>query len=331
MEVNKYIAQLLYKFDCVILPDFGGFVANYKAASIDYVNHNFYPPRKEILFNKNLDKNDGLLINHISQLERIEYIKSKNIVVGFVNETIKKLNNGEKVVFDGIGVFYYDKHKNLQFEPNTSQNFLLQSYGLSSFHFPALENEKDTGLKQKTIYLHKNEDLSIRRKNIRRIVVAASIVLALSIVNTNRNNFNNQSGINPFSGFGTTDNQNYTVSKDVKANSDNDYIVSAKEVKEKTLIKNNEKADKTTELAKVKNTAVKKYYLIAGSFSDDYNAKKFTKELIQLGYNALMLKPDRGRFRVAFATYINKSDALRELKKIRATKASSAWLLAKKD
>jgi len=180
-------------------------------------------------------------------------------------------------------------------------------------------------------WFSKNEDLNIRRKNIRRIVAAASIILALSIVNTNRNNFNNQSGINPFSGFGTTDNQTYTVSKDVKTNSDKDCIVSAKDVKEKILIKNDEKADKTPVLSKVKNTSVKKYYIIAGSFSDDYNAKKFTKELIESGYNAIMLKPDRGRFRVAFATYINKADALKELKKIRATKASSAWLLAKKN
>ena len=63
---NKYIVQLLRHLDCVIIPDFGGFVAQYKTASLDGVT-GYSPPSKQILFNINLKNNDGLLANKIAR------------------------------------------------------------------------------------------------------------------------------------------------------------------------------------------------------------------------------------------------------------------------
>jgi hypothetical protein len=34
MKIEQYISELLYKYDCVIVPGLGGFVANYKSATI---------------------------------------------------------------------------------------------------------------------------------------------------------------------------------------------------------------------------------------------------------------------------------------------------------
>ncbi len=63
MEISQYIKELLILNDCVIIPEFGGFVANYKPATIE--NNQFFPPAKEIAFNNKLVSNDGLLIKHI--------------------------------------------------------------------------------------------------------------------------------------------------------------------------------------------------------------------------------------------------------------------------
>ncbi|MEC7128457.1 MAG: SPOR domain-containing protein, partial [Bacteroidota bacterium] len=35
VQLTKYIVQLLHQHDCVIIPDFGGFVAQYKPATLD--------------------------------------------------------------------------------------------------------------------------------------------------------------------------------------------------------------------------------------------------------------------------------------------------------
>lgn len=52
--IEKYISELLYQYDCVIIPGFGGFIGNYSPALIDPIYHTFHPPYKSLLFNINL-------------------------------------------------------------------------------------------------------------------------------------------------------------------------------------------------------------------------------------------------------------------------------------
>ena len=62
MKLDQHIRKLLQRCDCVLVPDFGGFVANNYGASIDSATHVFLPPRKAISFNVHLIRNDGLLV-----------------------------------------------------------------------------------------------------------------------------------------------------------------------------------------------------------------------------------------------------------------------------
>ncbi|NLA48282.1 MAG: hypothetical protein GX876_02335, partial [Bacteroidales bacterium] len=61
MDITSFIRELLFSHDCVIVPGFGGFVGNYAPARIDRATSTFYPPSKQISFNRNLRNNDGLL------------------------------------------------------------------------------------------------------------------------------------------------------------------------------------------------------------------------------------------------------------------------------
>ncbi len=66
MDVTAFIRELLFGHDCVIVPGFGGFIGNYTPARIDKRTGTFYPPVKQISFNRNLNHNDGLLVGKIS-------------------------------------------------------------------------------------------------------------------------------------------------------------------------------------------------------------------------------------------------------------------------
>ena len=57
--ISKYISELLFLHDCVIIPEFGGFVGNNKSAVLNEITRTISPPSKEILFNLNLQTNDG--------------------------------------------------------------------------------------------------------------------------------------------------------------------------------------------------------------------------------------------------------------------------------
>ena len=92
---HTYIQDLLFRYDCVVIPDFGGFLCSYTPSTIHPVQHKFQPPAKKVSFNKMLVMNDGLLAHHIALGEKISYSASMEIIQNQVNtwkNSLKKVN-----------------------------------------------------------------------------------------------------------------------------------------------------------------------------------------------------------------------------------------------
>lgn len=138
MNISVYIKELLYTHDCVILPSFGGFITNYKNAVIDAERSLFLPPSKELGFNSDLKHNDGLLISQYSKKHNCNYIEAKDIVTKFVQKIQIELNAKKTIDFPGVGSFKLNAGAKLLFTPDSNSNFLVDSFGLSSFQFPEL-------------------------------------------------------------------------------------------------------------------------------------------------------------------------------------------------
>jgi cell division septation protein DedD len=135
VTIEQLIGELLLRHNCVIIPSFGGFVAKQTAATIDYVNGFMSPPKKALLFNRQLMNNDGLLQSELAVSNNISYNQSSELVaekVAFWNETLKK---GERIVIDKVGFLFFDQEKNICFEQDRFFNLLLESYGLGKVHF----------------------------------------------------------------------------------------------------------------------------------------------------------------------------------------------------
>ena len=140
MDITAFIRELLFGHDCVIIPGFGGFIGNYTPAHIDKITSTFYPPVKQISFNRNLNHNDGLLIAKISESQKMNYGEARQNVEEYVSDLKSRLSGGEKVVFDKIGSFINNREGNVQFEPEKESNYLLDSYGLTSFQCVPLDS-----------------------------------------------------------------------------------------------------------------------------------------------------------------------------------------------
>ena len=151
MNLSKYIVDLLVKNNCVIVPDFGGFIANYNPAIIDELRHKIYPPSKRILFNPNLLSNDGLLANYVSTQVGHNYSDSLGLIDEVVAEWKVKLNNGERISIGEVGFIYEVDHK-IQFEQDREFNLYLGAYGLSIVSFVSHTDKSD-----EAIALDKNE------------------------------------------------------------------------------------------------------------------------------------------------------------------------------
>src|SRR5690606_8086535 len=85
MQLSNYIADLLYRYECVIIPGFGAFLTRSQSARIDESTHTFYPPSKVLSFNKQLQVNDGLLANYVASVEKCSYAMALQKVRNFAS------------------------------------------------------------------------------------------------------------------------------------------------------------------------------------------------------------------------------------------------------
>ncbi len=322
MDISKYINKLLYQHECVILPDFGGFVSNYHSAKIDFKNNSFYPPRKNILFNRQLIQNDGLLINYIARVENIDYSESKELVTGFVKTSNEKLRNGNRASFDGIGTFHFDENKNLQFEPDISTNFLLESYGFSSFHFPAID-ESLTKIKRKDIAFTDLKPSSVNRKKIlKRVLIASPMILALGFLPVHQKVFKNGQGkeilsLSPVALFSKHMPEN-TKAKKVEKSLPINITYHNLENAFTAFKKNN---DQTVEF---------RYFIIGASCRYRNEAERVSNEIRNKGFDSFILDPNKGRHRIALEGFENKAEALEKLSLYRKKGFPTAWIWSKK-
>ena len=134
MELSGYIGQLLQKHNCVIVPKFGGFIANYKSAVIDSVNNRISSPSKSVLFNPNLVTNDGLLGDYVAQKQAIDYLGALDYIGANVSVWNSELDAGGRVEIGEIG-FLFKQADQIIFEQNREVNLLLNAYGLSGISF----------------------------------------------------------------------------------------------------------------------------------------------------------------------------------------------------
>lgn len=143
MKIARYVGNLLYDYECVVIPGLGGFLTNDKPVSINEVTHNFSPSFREIHFNVHLRTNDGLLINHVAQQEQIGYKTAKLRVDQFVFQCHNALNSGKKIIFKNIGSIYLDTDKNIVFQQDTKINYNPDSFGLNSLVSPVIRRVSD--------------------------------------------------------------------------------------------------------------------------------------------------------------------------------------------
>jgi len=313
-SVEYYISQLLYKNDCVIVMNFGGFVCSSISANLNKKTGILTPPNKSILFNSQLKDNDGLLINHIAQSEGISQEDSKINLLKFVEQSLKNLNKFKSCRFEEIGLFTLNSDKNIIFTQDLKTN-----YNLNSFGFQDIINNKITRGNSEII----EESLKlIKKKNnftTKRLLKAAAIIIPLigisflSITQEDRiNNIYTQiANVNPIS----FKKDNVTVLKD-QGN---------KEIKIKQEIQPEIINNEVSQVFKEVIIPSQKFYIIAGAFSIEKNANKLKNRLNSWNYNSSIIKNDK-MMRVSYDSFDSKEQALISLSKIRKENPQ-AWIL----
>ena len=301
MEISQYIKELLLLNDCVIIPEFGGFVANYKPATIE--NNQFFPPTKEIAFNNKLISNDGLLINYISEAEGIDYFNAKQKLDSFVEETMLNLERNRNVYFEGVGYLHYDSRENLQFEPQLKQNLLVESYGLQNFSYEKLYQRQ---MPKPAIKVEYREPVPVifQQRKLKKLAIAIPLLIAMALIPMKKNN---------------------------------EYLSKSDMGLWETLIQSTPTApvqtqeqnltEKSVNVTTVPETEQLKYFIIGGSFKSEENADKYIQQLKEQGYNGQNLGVFKGLNRVAIKGFSTMDEAQKELNSLLTKNpASGVWI-----
>ncbi|MFA5418773.1 MAG: SPOR domain-containing protein [Bacteroidales bacterium] len=143
MKIAGYVGDLLYDYECVVIPGLGGFITKDKPAQVIAVTNHFKPPFREVIFNIHLKANDGLLINYVARHEELSYNEAKSRVDMFALQCRNALDAGKRIRFFGIGTLSRDAEQHIVFTQDKSINYNPDAFGLGSFISPAITRTSD--------------------------------------------------------------------------------------------------------------------------------------------------------------------------------------------
>ena len=134
ISIAEAISDLLFVRDTVVVPGLGAFVKKMTSAKVNPVANFFTMPNCDIVFDANLREDNDLIVNYISDKDRISKSEAKTHLVLFVSDCFNKMKQGKKLVLDHIGTLRFDYDNNLVFEQDKSVNYNADAFGLCDFY-----------------------------------------------------------------------------------------------------------------------------------------------------------------------------------------------------
>lgn len=322
MQLQQYIKELLYRHECVTVPNFGAFLTRSIHVLIQTDTGVFTPPRKEVSFNHLLKSNDGILAHYMAQKENVSYEQALRKIEKEVIVWKQRLNT-QHLTFAGIGEMRLNPQKKISFSPFGSINFDLSSFGLISFIRKPIFNPPLHTKETKPITIMENEnkdDLMFTpagNENKRSPIMRYAIIGVIGI-----------SLIGAVYYFGNQ----YIADEKAKAT----------EMAQKKIKSNVQKAtfnlgalsevdltlEANPEVIEDAPLAQTYYSVIAGTYRSMENAEKKLAQLQAEGFDAAFTEVNpEGLNRVAYGRFTSKREALNLHNYIRYALKEEAWYL----
>ena len=317
IELERHIEILLLSNDCVIVPDFGGFMAHHVDAHYDEDEGLFLPPQRTLGFNPQLKINDSLLAQSYVEAYDISYPEAVLRIEDEVNELKMHLQTKGFYELSSIGTLEFNENGNYVFTPCEAGILTPDLYGLCSFEMEAEVEAED----------EEEEDVvRIKFSWIRNAVAVAAILLAVffAAMPTGKTEMMTRtiSNINSNLFFGM-------MSKDTNT--------SKIEISKADIQKPTNKADTISKLEKIKTEQtvkaepVKKgYCIVLASQVSKRNAEMFIERLKAKGLDSAEIyvkQKAQSIRRVVCGNFQTQEEAYNELRKIhKDEELKDAWV-----
>jgi hypothetical protein len=307
MKIENYIAQLLYRYQCVTVPGFGAFLTEIQSAQLVESAHSFFPPKKLISFNAYLKNNDGLLANHIAQTEKTSYEYAVSAIQYEVFNWKKTLQETGIFSIKNVGDFRLNADSNLIFTPSEQTNYLSSSFGLSPFVSPLVKREL---FEQQLEALEESETIQLipeHKNKYTFLKYAAIFVLGLGLTAT----------------VGYPIYQNEIETQKIIVETAVQRQVQNK-IQEATFFIESPIPAVTLTVKEGKLP----YHIMAGAFRDETNAQRVFENLSEKGYKAKRIERNKyGLYPVLYGSFTTYAEAEKLKNEIRAKENPQAWIL----
>lgn len=306
MQLATYINDLLYRYECVIIPGFGAFLTQYRSAKIDGVTHTFFPPGKTLSFNRQLQTNDGLLANYVASVEHCSYEVALQKIRSFTGGLSTELSENHSVAIKNIGDFSLNAENKVQFTPSEKENFSTASFGLASFVSPKIGREtyEETAAVEEQVPLLFTPE---KRHAHPYLKYAAVGLIAIAV--------SGLGGMKLYEGQV----QKHNFAEKQKANT-----LIENQIQEATFVIENPLPALNVRLEKETG----RYHIVAGAFRIEANAAKKIRQLAVKGFTATSIGQNKyGLHQIIYSSHEDRLEALKALRTIKRTENKDAWLL----
>lgn len=183
-NLARHIDLLLHNNECVILPGFGGFIAQSVPAYYVEEEHLFYPPSRSISFNAAITMNDGLLAQSYMKSYQVDYARATYMIDVAIENLRDILDEEGEVTLPRIGTFKQDIHHSLQFTPEQASLASPQYFGLSTFFMKELSMLQQSSQQPKPLITKtkKTIDVHINKEKLRQVLSTAAVLLLLFMI-----------------------------------------------------------------------------------------------------------------------------------------------------
>jgi hypothetical protein len=332
--IEQYICELLYKYDSVILPGFGAFILTSAPSVIHQFDSKISPPAKFIAFDTSQKNNDGILANYLSEKEKVSFFDACSLILNFVEQTNKSLDEGNQIILAKIGTLS-KTCEGISFIPDTSVNYNQEAFGMDEVVFsPILRDDVKEKLQKQ--YAEKVQ-LMEKRKNFPKVAVwlliavvliggtaGALLIIKPAFINNinltglfkHDENKDNLPGVTkPGQNLRTNDTKDLRSADTLKA----DSIKS-----DSSTVQNISSNQNDTSMKTVSG----RFYIISASFRVKENSENYVQTLKEKGYNSqVIFLQDKGMYVVSYNSFATQAEAEQALSKIRETVNPGAWLL----
>jgi len=361
IQLQRHIEVLLLENECVIVPDFGGFMTHQVTARYDKADRSFLPPTRTLGFNPQLRMNDSVLVQSYVEAYDYSYPEALRQIEKEVEELKQLLSEQGQYEMENLGTLSVNQEGNYEFTPCEAGVLSPELYGLGRYYFKQLNDHafvepvvtpvavepvaREIELERPTLLditdtrdRDDNDErtITIKMSWIRNAVAVAAAVVAFFFIATPVAN-------SDLNGPAMSQLPHQVLYKLIPQDTN---IVPAEPVMEKTEVAENteagqaekvEEAKSTENTEKSENSEVASddenitYYIVVASQVKRSNAELYVEKLHRQGYKDAQLYINNDVIRVICGEYQTLAEAYRQLNKMNTKEEfAEAWVYKKR-